>query len=42
VQAVIVLVDGMFFQEKNASPNSLRERGCQPSMAFANMSMLAV
>src|SRR5260370_8149327 len=42
VQAVIV--DGMFCSSRrgNASPNSPRVRGCQPSMAFANMSMLAV
>jgi hypothetical protein len=42
VRAVIVLVDGMFFQERKRIANSPRVRGCPPSMAFANMSMLAV
>src|SRR3981189_3549975 len=42
VRAVIAIVDGMFFQERNRIANSPRERCCRPSMAFANMSMLAV
>lgn len=41
VQAVIVLVDGCYSTNGSGSPDSQRPRSCQPSAAFATMSMRA-